>query len=225
MKRNQSGFTLVEIAIVLVIIGLLLGGVLKGQSLIENSKVKNAINDFNSLTAAFNGYVDRYKRIPGDDGPLATLTARGGNWASVTTAGNADGVLAIATGATFTAGGEADALWQGLRAAGFITGNQTLTGTAALPVNAFNGVTGISVTTTAAGMMPVAGSGLIGTLICMSQVPGSAARAIDAQLDDGLSNAGSVRATTSAVGGGNTAPGAAAATYVDTAKYTVCRTM
>ena len=41
MKRNQSGFTLIEIAIVLVIIGLLLGGVLKGQELINSSKVKN----------------------------------------------------------------------------------------------------------------------------------------------------------------------------------------
>ncbi|WP_299068361.1 prepilin-type N-terminal cleavage/methylation domain-containing protein, partial [Accumulibacter sp.] len=43
MKKQQSGFTLVEIAIVLVIIGLLLGGVLKGQELINSAKVKNMI--------------------------------------------------------------------------------------------------------------------------------------------------------------------------------------
>ncbi|MBU4396477.1 MAG: prepilin-type N-terminal cleavage/methylation domain-containing protein, partial [Proteobacteria bacterium] len=61
--RNQKGFTLVEIAIVLVIIGLLLGGVLKGQELIENSKVKNAVNDLNGITAAYYGYVDRFKSI------------------------------------------------------------------------------------------------------------------------------------------------------------------
>jgi prepilin-type N-terminal cleavage/methylation domain-containing protein len=41
MRSKQSGFTLVEIAIVLVIIGLLLGGVLKGQELINSAKVKN----------------------------------------------------------------------------------------------------------------------------------------------------------------------------------------
>ena len=41
MRNKQSGFTLVEIAIVLVIIGLLLGGVLKGQELINSAKVKN----------------------------------------------------------------------------------------------------------------------------------------------------------------------------------------
>ena len=48
MKRQsskQSGFTLVEIAIVLVIIGLLLGGVLKGQELITSSKAKALDND------------------------------------------------------------------------------------------------------------------------------------------------------------------------------------
>ena len=49
-KRCQSGFTLVEIAIVLVIIGLLLGGVLKGTELIENSKVKRAITEVNGTS-------------------------------------------------------------------------------------------------------------------------------------------------------------------------------
>ncbi len=46
MRRNQSGFTLIEIAIVLVIIGLLLGGVLKGQELINSAKVKNNQGDY-----------------------------------------------------------------------------------------------------------------------------------------------------------------------------------
>src|SRR3990172_9213661 len=46
-SRSQRGFTLVEIAIVLVIIGLLLGGILKGQEMITQAKIKNVINDFN----------------------------------------------------------------------------------------------------------------------------------------------------------------------------------
>ena len=64
---RQAGFTLVEIAIVLVIIGLLLGGVLKGQELIENAKIKNVINDLKGISAAYYSYQDRYKAIPGDD--------------------------------------------------------------------------------------------------------------------------------------------------------------
>ncbi|MCX7173912.1 MAG: prepilin-type N-terminal cleavage/methylation domain-containing protein, partial [Proteobacteria bacterium] len=49
ISRKQSGFTLIEIAIVLVIIGLLLGGVLKGQELINSAKVKNFAQDFKSI--------------------------------------------------------------------------------------------------------------------------------------------------------------------------------
>ncbi len=71
-RQAQSGFTLVEIAIVLVIIGLLLGGVLKGQELIEQSKIKRVVNDFNNISAAFATYQDRYKALPGDDLNAAT---------------------------------------------------------------------------------------------------------------------------------------------------------
>ena len=71
MKRRQAGFTLVEIAIVLVIIGLLLGGVLKGQELITQAKIKNVANDFNGISAAIYGYQDRYKQLPGDDSGAA----------------------------------------------------------------------------------------------------------------------------------------------------------
>src|SRR4249919_3005072 len=64
---RQAGFTLVEIAIVLVIIGLLLGGILKGQEMITQARIKNVINDFNGITAAYASYQDRYRAIPGDD--------------------------------------------------------------------------------------------------------------------------------------------------------------
>ena len=67
MKRNQSGFTLIEIAIVLVIIGLLLGGVLKGQELINSAKVKNLATDFKNIPVFIYGYQDKFKALPGDD--------------------------------------------------------------------------------------------------------------------------------------------------------------
>lgn len=212
MKSKQTGFTLVEIAIVLVIIGLLLGGVLKGQEMITSAKARNAVNDMNGVSAAFNAYTDRYHRMPGDDGPLATLAARGGAWTSVTLNGNINGILNITAAQTFTGAGENFAFWQHLRAAGFVNGNPALS---ALPTNAFNGLTGV----TGTGV-----TGMTGNAICMSQVPGKAAANIDSQLDDGLPGTGTVMATTSAVGA-NTAPGAAAAAYVETAVYTLCRNL
>src|SRR5262245_10294577 len=66
MKRYNQGFTLIEIAIVLVIIGLLLRGVLKGQELITGARVRNLIGEQDGSNAAFFGFQDRYRALPGD---------------------------------------------------------------------------------------------------------------------------------------------------------------
>src|ERR1043165_7766802 len=65
MKR-QSGFTLIEIAIVLVIIGLLLGGVLKGQELITGARVRNLIQQQDGVKGAYFRFLDRFRALPGD---------------------------------------------------------------------------------------------------------------------------------------------------------------
>ena len=67
--RRQSGFTLIEIAIVLVIIGLLLGGILKGQELINSARVKNLATDFRNIPVFIYGYQDKFKALPGDSDP------------------------------------------------------------------------------------------------------------------------------------------------------------
>ena len=77
-KSRQAGFTLVEIAIVLVIIGLLLGGVLKGRDMITNAKIKRIENDFAGVAAAIYAYQDRYGVLPGDDPAASTRFA--GTW-------------------------------------------------------------------------------------------------------------------------------------------------
>ena len=61
MNAKQKGFTLVEIAIVLVIIGLLLGGILKGQELISNARVRNVADQVNAVKAAYFAFQDRYR--------------------------------------------------------------------------------------------------------------------------------------------------------------------
>src|SRR2546430_10793879 len=92
MTKRQQGFTLVEIAIVLVIIGLLLGGILKGQEMITQAKIKNVIADFSGVSAAYHGYQDRYRAIPGDDPNAATRWAAMTNPAPV--AGDGNGIVA-----------------------------------------------------------------------------------------------------------------------------------
>lgn len=212
-RQAQSGFTLVEIAIVLVIIGLLLGGVLKGQELIENGRVKNAANDMNGIVAAYNSYLDRYRKVAGDDGPVANLTARGTAWAGMA-AGNNNGILDVNAGQTFTGGGEGATFFQHLRAAGFITGNPADAGANALPVNAWGGRLGVI-------NVAVQGRPAARVMVCMGNVPGKAAAALDVQLDDGRPNNGSFRATQ---GANNVVPGGGAATaYSEDQTYTVCR--
>lgn len=73
MKRNQSGFILIEIAIVLMIIGLLVSSVLKGQELINSMKVKNLANDFRNIPVFIYGYKDKFKALPGDDAAMLLM--------------------------------------------------------------------------------------------------------------------------------------------------------
>jgi prepilin-type N-terminal cleavage/methylation domain-containing protein len=182
VRKQQSGFTLVEIAIVLVIIGLLLGGVLKGQELINQAKVKNVANDLNGIGAAVYAYQDRYKALPGDDDGAAA------RWTTAPVPANGDRNGTLNT----TAGGddETQLFWLHLRRAGLISGDAT---SSAPPFNAVNGVTTVRATS----------AGFSGVVICTSTLPGKLAEAVDSQFDDGRPNTGSVRATANNTGVAN----------------------
>ena len=117
MTRRQHGFTLVEIAIVLVIIGLLLGGILKGQELINSARVRNIADTNSGIQAAYFGFIDRYRAVPGDMNAAKATTAIG---QTIDNGGNANGLLDKEGESDFT---EAAALWEHLWKAGFIQGS------------------------------------------------------------------------------------------------------
>lgn len=69
-RRTKFGFTLVELSIVLVIIGLLIGGILAATSMIETVKIQKAIRDLQSIEAAVNTFQAKFNSIPGDSPAL-----------------------------------------------------------------------------------------------------------------------------------------------------------
>jgi len=212
-NSNEAGFTLVEIAIVLVIIGLLLGGILKGQEMITQARIKNAINDFNGITVAVTSYQDRYRFLPGDDpGANARWTVQ------APSSGNGDGVVTgLYNDATATV--ESHLFWQHLRIAGFVPGLTTGAGSGTNPPNAVGGIVGVENAVT-----PGAGLGFTGLIACSSNIPDKVASAIDTQMDDSNSATGQVRAQLQ--GGVNPVLAANPATgYVETGvnQYLVCK--
>ena len=210
MKSKQSGFTLVEIAIVLVIVGLLLGGVLKGQELITSGKAKALFADKAAIQTAYNTYNDRFRAIPGDDNAANTrfsglacgVAGAGtgvGSAAGLTCLnGNGDGIVlntaqpARFNAATAVANGnsnEAFKFWQHLRAAQLIKTEGSGTGEAFVqPTNATGGWTAINSTAPFIGQQP---STLFFTQYA---VPLNIAGALDAANDDGFTNRGGIRA-------------------------------
>ena len=222
MRSRQSGFTLVEIAIVLVIIGLLLGGVLKGQELINSAKVKNIIGDMRNVSLFIYGYQDKYKALPGDDAQAATHVTGGTTATCVGCIGN--GIINGGYNST-TNTEESFLFWQHVRLANLAAGPTAVADANYIPKNADGGKIGIQ-----SAANPVI-AGMTGTyLVCTDGVLGKFAKQIDSTLDDSETSTGSIRAVLTSAVAAPFVPGTTAAVAVvttatinDGLPYTVCQ--
>ena len=204
-RPSQKGFTLVELSIVLVIIGLIIGGVLKGQELIANAQIKNLVSQIQSYQAALVSFRDKYNGLPGDlaNAQLLIPNCTAAPCTPTATGGDGNGQIgATAIGANFNVNisGDAETLaaWQQLASSRFIGGI----------------VLGTTGTTTYGSRLPNAETGggfqigfdtvtgrhilrLSGAVITIDPANGALrpdqALQIDNILDDGLPNTGAMR--------------------------------
>jgi prepilin-type N-terminal cleavage/methylation domain-containing protein len=88
-NHKESGFTLVELSIVIVVIGLIIGAVTAGVSLVKQARVRSVITDSRQYTVAYTAFRLKYDKFPGDMNNATTYF--GG--ATVTTNGNGDRMI------------------------------------------------------------------------------------------------------------------------------------
>lgn len=126
--KSSSAFSLVELSIVLVILGLLTGGILAGQNLIRASELRSVTTEFNAYQTAVHTFRDKYFALPGDFRDAtkfwgaATCPGTAGT-GTQTCDGNGDGVIDVPGAATQY--GERFTFWQHLANAGLIEGSYT----------------------------------------------------------------------------------------------------
>lgn len=167
--NNQAGFTLIEIAIVMVIIGLLIGGVLKGQAMIQNAKVKRVVKQGDEIRAAVMTFYDRYSVYPGDEN-LAPIPPNGADLE-----GNGNGQIA---------GAEVFEVFNDLGLAGLISG--TYNGTSDLPTHPFGDNVDLIWVNPPGATTPPA------HYLRFFNLPAEVCLEIDTKYDDGVWNTGSI---------------------------------
>jgi len=176
---NSKGFTLVELAIVLVIIGVILGGVIKGQELVTNARTKQLYRDFQQVEFAFFSYFDRYNEVAGD----ATGTGSSGD-NGLLDSGNSTSRLN-----TDVSGTELTVFWSDIRLAGFFNDGTDLSNASNslnLPNHTFGGQMAVN-----SGQF-----GFTRNVLCMANLDGDVAQIFDAQFDNGIATSGEIRSAT-----------------------------
>ncbi len=189
--RRSRGFTLLETAIILLISGMIVSGILKGHEIVGQARAKWVINDLTAVNTATLQYYDRYRAWPGDDvnaggalGRWSVFNARSGNGDGVVSGNYND--LFSGDPSTFIDGPTNESLkfWSHLRISGFVMGPLTGPGAAAPPAMPVGGILGVQSNDP---------NFFTGLMACVSNVPERIAPMIDTQLDDQSPNTGYVR--------------------------------
>ncbi len=188
--HRQQGFTLVEIAIVLVIIGFLLAGILNAQSVLRNARTKDTIKAVNDMAGAAQQFRDRYGAWPGT---LQTATTAIPNMTPPDTAsvcvGNATGLIATPA--------ESACASESLIRSGMLRGDATQP----IRTAGTNGLTTLSVTGAAL-------SGIVGlpanwrNVVHIQNTDCDVIVQMDRLLDDGSANTGNFRTAANVCGAG-----------------------
>ena len=187
----ESGFTLIEIALALVVIALLIGGVLKGWQLVQSARVRTVAATTASIQSAYFAFQDRYGHVAGDWNAVDAGNAVG---QTVTGGGNDNGRLDTLPADPWT---ESNAFWEQMAKAGYIRGDYL--GTPATEPTLDNGLTPFNVfqrpiiigrTLDYEGVATMRRHVIVGR-----GVPVGLLRELDIKLDDGKPGEGKVRAT------------------------------
>ena len=181
--NKQIGFTLIEISIVLVIIGLILGGLfVGGQALIANTKATSTVKLIQDLTGAVSGFKARYHYLPGD------LPKAGDDISGVSTCDIATSTANIGNGLIDTAQ-EVSCAPVELVSAGFIKGS---TAGMVSPLNPGSSPDVFLIAKIHAAVTTFPAT--VQNVIQISNIPLDAAQAIDSKIDDGILGSGNVMA-------------------------------
>ncbi len=206
--NRQSGFTLVEVSIVLAVIGLLIGSVLVAVNILDNARITSTISTLQSIQSAISTYNQNYGAVPGDDAQAESrfgeLIHEGGGNGIIGVANSYNSTAALADG---NGAPESQFVWSHLRAAGLIKGQGD---SVTPPGNPFGGIYGIQ-----DGAFTVGGIPTKTNVLCMDNIPGAAAAIIDTRQDDGDPHTGNIRA-------GAGINGAVASSYAGNDIYILC---
>jgi prepilin-type N-terminal cleavage/methylation domain-containing protein len=231
-KGRQEGFTLVEMAIVLVIIGLIIGGILKGQEIVNNGRVKAQVAQIDSIKAAIQTFLDKYGFYPGDDNQVVTQFGLDTSFN-----GSGDGIVSTSPpapdldSATENNNTGPNAVWFLLEAANLLSGVQSSSNGAQTNANHYNllGKINASYLTFADFAYVVSGTTTTNKSVRISGTSNPStptpvmreqdASQIDLKYDDGQPTTGSIVVTT--YSSGSNCCGAVACTTSTTTSYGV----